>query len=201
MLYSGVNIFGELSRLYLESKDQFQAVALQHTGAGGGGSSGAAVVEDGDENSMSSLSQNVLQIFKRLQKRDSITKVKAFHELEAYINGLEQGSDELANLLTFFLYHMCRILMNERDKKAREAAHMAFAAFIRKGKRKLGPHLKKIFPLWLCSFFDPAPEVARLAQQNFDLAFQEANQGGVFKIAYKNFLHFADEQLCQSEES
>ena len=28
MLYSGVNIFGQLSELYLQSKDDFQAVAL-----------------------------------------------------------------------------------------------------------------------------------------------------------------------------
>ena len=129
-----------------------------------------------------------------------MTKVKAFQELEAYLNGVEQGSDELANLLTFFLYHLCRILMDESDKKVRESAHQAFAAFIRKGKRKLGPHLKKIFPLWLCSFSDPSPEVARLAQQNFDNAFPEAKQGAVFKLVYKNFLHFANEQLRQSED-
>ena len=89
--------------------------------------------------------------------------------------------------------------MDERDKKVREAAHQTFAAFIKKGKRKLGPHLKKIFPLWLCSFYDPSPEVARLARQNFDKAFVEANQGAVFKLVYKNFLHFANEQLKQSE--
>ena len=103
--------------------------------------------------------------------------------------------------MTFFLYHLCRILINERDKKVRESAHQAFAAFIRKGKRKLAPHLKKVFPLWLCSFFDPSPEVARLAQQNFDAAFPEAKQGEVFKLAFKNFLHFANEQLRQSEEA
>ena len=28
MLYSGVNIFGKLSELYLQSKDDFQAMAL-----------------------------------------------------------------------------------------------------------------------------------------------------------------------------
>jgi len=53
--------------------------------------------------------------------------------------------------------------MNESDKKVREQAHSAFAAFIKRGKRKLGPHLKKIFPLWFCSFFDTSPEVAKLA--------------------------------------
>ena len=72
---------------------------------------------------MLSLDTDVLQIFKRLQKRDAVTKVKAFQELEVYLEGVEQGSDDIANLLTFFLYHMCRILMDERDKKVREAAH------------------------------------------------------------------------------
>jgi hypothetical protein len=113
--------------------------------------------------------------------------------LEAYLNSIEQGSDELSNLLTFFLYHFCRILMNEGDKKVREAAHQTFAAFIRKGKRKLAPHLKKIFPLWLCSFFDPSTDVARLSQTNFDNAFPEDKQSAVFKLVFKNFLHFANE--------
>ena len=91
--------------------------------------------------------------------------------------------------------------MNEGDKKVREAAHQTFAAFIRKGKRKLGPHLKKIFPLWLCSFFDPSTDVARLSQTNFDNAFPETKQSAVFKLVFKNFLHFANEQLRQSEDS
>ena len=72
---------------------------------------------------MLDLDTDVLQIFKRLQKRDAVTKVKAFQELEAYIGKVEQGSEEIAKNLTFFLYHLCRILMDERDKKVREAAH------------------------------------------------------------------------------
>ena len=59
---------------------------------------------------------------------------------------------------------MCRILMNEHDKLVREAAHKAFSAFVQKCKRKLGPHIKKIFPIWYCGFFDPSPEVAKLAR-------------------------------------
>ena len=43
--------------------------------------------------------------------------------------------------------------------------------------------------------------MARLAQQNFDNAFPEAKQGAVFKIVFKNFLHFANEQLRQSEDT
>jgi hypothetical protein len=66
----------------------------------------------------------------------------------------QSSSDEIQNLLTFFLYHFCRIIMNEPDKKVREAAHLTLAVFIKKAKRRLGPHLKRIFSLWFCSFFD-----------------------------------------------
>ena len=113
---------------------------------------------------MMSLGNEVLSIFKRMQKRDNVTKIKACQELKKYVELVEPESDELPNLLTFFLYHMCRILLNENDKIVRESAHDAFTSFIRKGKRKLGPHIKKIFPLWYCAFFDPSPEVVRIAR-------------------------------------
>ena len=102
--------------------------------------------------------------------------------------------------MTFFLYHFCRILTNEPDRKVREAAHHTLSAFIRKAKRRLGPHLKRIFSLWFCSFFDVSQEVALLARRNFEAAFPETKRDQVFKIAYKNFLHFANEQLKQTEE-
>jgi hypothetical protein len=101
----------------------------------------------------------------------------------------------MPNLLTFFLFHMCRVLLNEQDKLVREAAHESFSMFIRKAKRKLGPHIKKIFPLWYCTFFDPSPEVARQAKANFEAAFPVDKQADVFKLTFKMFLHFADEQL------
>jgi len=96
---------------------------------------------------------------------------------------------------------MCRVLLNEQDKLVREAAHESFSGFIRKAKRKLGPHIKKIFPLWYCTFFDSSSEVARLAKLNFESAFPLEKQPEVFKLTFKMFLHFADEQLQQSEEA
>ena len=90
--------------------------------------------------------------------------------------------------------------MNEPDKKVREAAHLTLAVFIKKAKRRLGPHIKRIFSLWFCSFFDVSQEVAMLARKNFENAFPEGKREQVFKIAFKNFLHFANEQLKQSED-
>ena len=39
-----------------------------------------------------------------------------------------------------------------------------------------------------------------MARKNFENAFPEGKREQVFKIAYKNFLHFANEQLKQSED-
>jgi hypothetical protein len=188
MLYSGINIFGQLSQIYLQNKDSAGTPFSVIPDAKG--SSGGAAGSGGD--SVMNLSQEVLSIFKRMQKKDPNTKTKALQELERYVDSLESAStvmnqsmqsedintsssqsDEMQSLLTFFLYHFCRIVVNEPDKKVREAAHMAFSAFVRKAKRRLGPHLKRIFSLWFCSFFDPSPEVAALAKKNFEAAFPE----------------------------
>lgn len=138
-------------------------------------------------------------IFKRVQKKDPVTKCKAFKELDQYLESIEKYSEEHQNLLTFFLYHYCRILVNEQDKKVREAAQITLGNFIQKGVKRLGPHMSKIFPIWFCSFHDSSPEVALCGQKNFKEAFK-ANGDKVFKISFKYFLHFADEHLKQSEE-
>lgn len=70
MLYSGVNIFGQLSELYLKSKDDFMKATSQPTTA--------TEQTEGSVEGAIGLSNNVLQIFKKLQKRDPVTKVKAF---------------------------------------------------------------------------------------------------------------------------
>ena len=46
------------------------------------------------------INQDVLSIFKRLQKKDSTTKIKAFAELDKYVDSLDtseeqQSSDEI----------------------------------------------------------------------------------------------------------
>jgi hypothetical protein len=59
MLYSGVNIFGQLSELYLKSRDDFikaTATTSQSTSEAPEGSSEGSI----------GLSSNVLQIFKKL---------------------------------------------------------------------------------------------------------------------------------------
>ena len=111
-------------------------------------------------------------IFKRVQKKDPVTKCKAFKELDDYLGKVEEYSDEHYSLTTIFLYHYCRIQVNETDKKVREAAQTSLGCFIAKGKKTLAPHMSKIFPIWFCSFYDTSPEVASIGQAAFKAAFK-----------------------------
>ena len=98
--------------MYLEGEGQFEeAAAKQASGASAGEPS----------NDMMNLQPEVLMIFKRIQKRDPITKCKALKELDDYLVTMDKKSPDYKNLLTFFLYHYCRIMVNETDKKVREA--------------------------------------------------------------------------------
>jgi len=161
----------------------------------------AAEAGGADQGTMMNLSPEILAIFKRLQKKDPVTKIKAFQELDKHIEAISAEDDEYQNVLTFFLYHFCRVLANEADRQVRESAHQTFSKFLKKDRRKLAPHIKKIFSLWFCSFYDVSQEVCQIARANFEFAFPENKRDQVFKLAYKNFLHFAAEQLKQSEDS
>ena len=58
---------------------------------------------------MMSLPQEVLMIFKRVQKKDPVTKCKALRELDEHLDKVEKYSEEHYSVTTIFLYHYCRI--------------------------------------------------------------------------------------------
>lgn len=143
-----------------------------------------------------------LMIFKKLYKRDPVTKCKAFQMLDDYFKAAKDGDSphELANMITFFLYHYQRIMIYELDKQVREAAQSTFSTFLGIGLSKVAPHIKNLFPIWFCTLFDTSQEVAKLSRACFEQHFAQ-KKSLLFKNFYKYFLHFADERLKQSEQS
>ena len=106
--------------MYLQNKGEFENAAAKQA-------SGASAEPSGD---MMSLPPEVLMIFKRIQKKDPITKCKALKELDDHLEAIDKKSQDYKNLLTFFLYHYCRIMVNETDKKVREATQNTLGNFI-----------------------------------------------------------------------
>jgi hypothetical protein len=131
-----------------------------------------------------------------------VTKVKAFNDLDKYILAIDQEleENELPHILTFYLYHFCRVVANESDRQVREAAHKTFSIFVKNHKKKIGPHLKKVTALWMVSFFDPSAEASQTARQNFEQCFPPNKRGQAFQYGAKNLVKFAAEQFKTGED-
>ena len=71
MMFSGVNIFGELTRQYMANKDQQEAQETQLPAAG----AYAAEMDAGDQGL--GLQNEELMVFKKITKKDPITRCKA----------------------------------------------------------------------------------------------------------------------------
>lgn len=102
-----------------------------------------------------------MQLFKKLQKKDAVTKVKALKAISEYVQNLNKERDdfEIEQILTFFLYHFCRIVIHENERQVREQVHVLLGSFLDLCKKKFASHIKKLFPLWYISFFDTSVEV------------------------------------------
>ena len=111
-----------------------------------------------------------LMIFKKITKKDPVTKCKALKQLGEVIKRKEWkvggGEQEFQSLMAFFLYHYQRIMIYETDAQVREAAQSTFSRFLDQGMEIEHPF--KIFPVWLFSFFDPSQEVAKSARDSFN---------------------------------
>ena len=118
LLYSGVNLFGKLSEIYLDKikngemyvvssgneysqskanyqteystpslnkKDSTSSVASNSSVAGSSVLQGSQVFQ---------MKQEVMSLFRKLQKKDGITKVKALKSLQAYVKNLRENEVE-----------------------------------------------------------------------------------------------------------
>ena len=128
LLYSGINIFGQLSKGYIERIKAGEPIAYQ---ASAGSSSTSVTSAANADNSAagtpfqsSILDADIIGFFKKLQKRDAITKLKALSEIESYVRGPAcDDSETLSTVLTFYLYHFTRLLAHEYEKGVRDSAH------------------------------------------------------------------------------
>lgn len=124
LLYSGVNLFGKLSEIYLEkikngemhagmmSGDlahkelNYQAPQNQEystpslvktTSTASVTSSSSAVTNAGmvENSRVFQMNQEIMSLFRKLQKKDSITKVKALKALQKYVEKLGEVELEI----------------------------------------------------------------------------------------------------------
>ncbi|CAI2381223.1 unnamed protein product [Moneuplotes crassus] len=208
LLYSGVNLFGKLSEIYMEkikngemfagtyqdTPTQKEAVAVPAPDYSTPAMSKKSSTVSNTSNmsydsnrgmlkssSVFQMDQEIMSLFRKLQKKDAITKVKALKGLLKYVEDqgeeiegfdfAEQGS-QLSQVLTFFLYHFERIVTYEAERGVRKAAHDVLGAFLKTCKRNFNQHIINLFPLWYISFYDTAQGIRTTAKDNFFSVFK-----------------------------
>ena len=113
-------------------------------------------------------------VSKKLLKKDSKTKLKAFNELIELICRPDKQS-EIAGFVSYFVYVYLRISV-DNDRKLRELLNIALLSIVintnkmEEGKRILGPYMKTLIGQWWINSADLCNEVARASMKAFEAA-------------------------------
>lgn len=114
-------------------------------------------------------------VSKKLLKKDSTTKLKAFNELIELLNRKDKQSS-IAEFVPYFVYIYIRLSM-DNDRKLREFLNIALLSIIvnvemsgkegkeGEGRKVFGPYMKALIGHWWVATADPCSEVARAALQ------------------------------------
>ncbi|RWS24068.1 E3 ubiquitin-protein ligase listerin-like isoform X2 [Leptotrombidium deliense] len=116
---------------------------------------------------------DICLVFKKLQKKDNITKTKALLEFAELCD--DKDEDLIKALLPFWPKFYNKLAL-DLDWKVREAVHKAMHRLVNRLKREIAPILKNIMPVWLISFFDPYAPAASAAIISFNESFTNEKQ-------------------------
>ncbi|CAF0922372.1 unnamed protein product [Adineta ricciae] len=101
-------------------------------------------------------------ILRKLTKKDSTTKIRAFNELRDYCDANEKD-DKIQAILPFFVSHY-RKWSIDPDQRVRDECQLTFDTIGTRMQKKLLPHLKTLLPIWLmaqCDSYAPAASKAK----------------------------------------
>ncbi|CAF1307117.1 unnamed protein product [Rotaria magnacalcarata] len=101
-------------------------------------------------------------ILRKLTKKDSTTKIRAFDELRDYCDANE-SDDKIRVILPLFVFHY-RKWSTDSDQRVRDECQSTFDTIGMRMKKNLLPHLKTILPIWLmaqCDSYAPAASKAK----------------------------------------
>ncbi len=114
--------------------------------------------------------------FRRLSKKESVTKLKALGELRDLVP--TRPKDVIAGCLPFWAYVYPKLCL-ENDPRVREAAHNTFGEVVKVLRKGIVSHLPVLMtPLW-CGMVDPVLSVSRSAEATFQLAFPHTKRNEV----------------------
>ncbi|GAM27077.1 hypothetical protein SAMD00019534_102520 [Acytostelium subglobosum LB1] len=138
--------------------------------------------------------------FKKLLKKDAVSRMKALEELNSLFGKIDLETDSSASIrallsaweLTY------RKLVNDDDRKVREMSSLCLGTLGTKVGKNLGPHVKHLFGPWLFSICDQKDQSYNTALQSFNTIFPEKKRSDVFRFAHDTALQYLTENLQET---
>lgn len=156
-------------------------------------------VTAGDD--LGQLSSSEFQLaFKKLNKRDSVTKLKGLQELKTLFEDIAGKGEDVDAVIQAWVYSFLRLAADD-DPKVRVALCNTFAGLVQAVKKKLAAQLKRIMGTWLCLQFDQSNEVANAAKKAFQVAFPAKKHSEALLFCKAEILDHFEANFAQTPQT
>ncbi|GAA28805.2 E3 ubiquitin-protein ligase listerin [Clonorchis sinensis] len=148
------------------------------------------------------LDSRLLNILRRLEKRDSVTKQKALREFYELLKatGEQSSSDLETSAVVATLPFWCRIytrLSSDPDRKVRELLQMSMSVLAARVGREIGPYIKQILPIWAFATIDFHEPAASWANRGLSDTFPNAKRSDAYKVCARTVLDLLESKLSE----
>lgn len=146
------------------------------------------VIDDMD----ATLDTNYQLVFRKMMKKDPITKVKALQEFTELV--MKTDANTIKSILPFWprLYNN---LSTDVEHRVRESSQQAQAALINQAGKNIAPYLRQIAPAWISSQYDTYAPAASIATQSFQKSFPPHKLQDVFNFCQNEILDYVTKNL------
>ncbi|GLV42170.1 Listerin E3 ubiquitin protein ligase 1 [Carabus blaptoides fortunei] len=140
-----------------------------------------------NEEMETNIDANFQLVLKKMNKKDSTTKLKALQEFTELV---KSSQPEAVKAVLAFWPRLYALLAVDVEHRVREATHNAHRSVVLKVKRNLAPYLKQLAGPWFTSQYDTYPPAASAATLSFEDAFPSNKQQEAIVFCQEDILSY-----------
>ncbi|XP_064071487.1 E3 ubiquitin-protein ligase listerin [Vanessa tameamea] len=144
------------------------------------------------------LSPEFSVCFKKLNKKDPITKTKALQELTELVKN--SNVDEVVAALPSWA-HFYQTLIIDSDRRVREAAQLCHGTLVSASGRRAAPQLRRLLPAWLLARHDDHAPVSAQAHAQLKMTFPESKLGEAISFCKSEIMSLLIDNLTGNAEA
>ncbi|KAK5577128.1 hypothetical protein RB653_002066 [Dictyostelium firmibasis] len=144
-------------------------------------------------------------LLKKLQKKDSISRIKGLEELNSKFQKINIEDPEfnitsISPLMNAWEF-MYKRLVNDDDRNVRDLASQCLGSIGSRIGKHLGPHVKSLLGPWILAVCDQNDQSINYALASFQNIFPEKKRNDVFKFGHDDALTYLCENLQETPQT